>query len=99
MQSLDSDKFHSQVWDEPELFEMFNPRRQVQNMKSPTLVIHGENDSRVSVTESLALFTALQRMGVPSQLLVFKGEGHWLENYSNWQQMYETVFAFLKKYL
>jgi len=99
LQSFDSDKFHAQVWDEPELFEMFNPRRQVSKMKSPTLLIHGENDSLVSLTESLALFTALQRRSVPSQLLVFKGEGHWIENYSNWQQMYETVFAFLAKYL
>ncbi|KAJ3274770.1 hypothetical protein HK104_004019, partial [Borealophlyctis nickersoniae] len=50
----------------------------VKNWKTPTLVIHGEKDYRLPVTEGLSTFTALQRHGVPSRLLYFPDENHWV---------------------
>ncbi|RMG46672.1 MAG: S9 family peptidase [Acidobacteria bacterium] len=63
-------------WDSP-LYERFNPARFADRMQTPTLVITGELDYRVPYTQGLQLFTALQRRGVPSRLIVFPEAGHW----------------------
>ena len=46
--------------------------------KTPTLVIHGQLDYRVPYEQGLAVFTALQRLGVPSEFLYFPDENHWV---------------------
>ncbi len=58
--------------------EQFSPHKYAANFKTPMLVIHGELDFRVPVTEGLQVLTALQRQGVPSKLLLFPDEGHWV---------------------
>ncbi len=63
-------------WDSG-LYEQWSPNRFVKNFKTPCLVITGERDYRVSYTQSLEFFTGLQRMRVPSRLVVFKNDGHW----------------------
>ncbi|MDZ7372949.1 MAG: S9 family peptidase [candidate division KSB1 bacterium] len=60
-----------------DLYEKFSPSNFVPNFKTPCLVITGEQDFRVPYTQSLQFFTALQRQGVPSRLIVFKNDGHW----------------------
>ncbi len=60
-----------------DLYEKFSPSNYVVNFKTPCLVITGELDFRVPYTQSLQFFTALQRRGVPSRLIVFKNDGHW----------------------
>jgi len=67
--------------------------------KTPTLVIAGEQDYRVPYTQSLELYTALQRQDVPSKLLVFPDEGHWVLKPQNSRLWYGEVLAWLKKYL
>ncbi|MFQ6108837.1 MAG: prolyl oligopeptidase family serine peptidase [Candidatus Aminicenantales bacterium] len=62
-------------WEEPELYEKWSPHIHAKNFRTPTLVTHGELDYRVPFTESLQLFTALQRQGVPSRLVVFPMKG------------------------
>jgi dipeptidyl aminopeptidase/acylaminoacyl peptidase len=59
------------------LYEKFSPSNYVTNFKTPMLVITGERDYRVSYTQSLQLFTALQRQGIPSRLIVYPNAGHW----------------------
>ncbi len=67
--------------------------------KTPTLVIHGELDFRVPYTQGLEFYTALQRQGVPSRLVVFPDEGHWILKPQNSAFWYNEVLEWLKKYL
>jgi dipeptidyl aminopeptidase/acylaminoacyl peptidase len=64
-------------------YDRWSPSRYVENFKTPSLVITGELDYRVPYTQSLMYFTALQKRGVPSRLIVFPGAGHW----PGWQEM------------
>ena len=63
------------------------------------LVITGEKDFRVPYTQGIASFTVLQERGVPSQLLVFPEENHWVLSPKNSLQWHETVFAWLDRWL
>ena len=63
------------------------------------LVIHGELDYRVPVTQGIATFTALQRRGIPSQFLYYPDENHWVLNPHNSVQWHNTVNEWLHQYL
>jgi dipeptidyl aminopeptidase/acylaminoacyl peptidase len=67
--------------------------------KTPTLVIAGEQDYRVPYTQSLEFYTALQRQGVPSKLVIFPDEGHWILKPQNSIVWYTQVLGWLGKYL
>ncbi len=86
-------------FDVPENYEKHNPANHVKNWKTPMLVIHGEKDYRIPAEQGLAAFTALQRRGVPSQLLVFPDENHWVLKPRNSVQWHETVQAWLKRWI
>jgi dipeptidyl aminopeptidase/acylaminoacyl peptidase len=74
-------------WDSDD-YKKWNPANLVKNFKTPMLVISGEKDYRIAYTESLQLFTALQKMKVPSRLVIFPKAGHW----PSW---YEMSFYYL----
>jgi dipeptidyl aminopeptidase/acylaminoacyl peptidase len=67
--------------------------------RTPTLVIAGEQDYRVPYTQSLEFYTALQRQGVPSRLVVFPDEGHWIMKPQNSAFWYQEVLGWLDRYL
>ena len=67
--------------------------------KTPTLVICGELDFRVPYTQSLEFYSALQRQDVPSRLVVFPDEGHWILKPQNSRLWYEEVLGWLGRYL
>ena len=67
--------------------------------KTPTLVICGEQDYRVPYTQSLEFYTALQRQDVPSKLVVFPDEGHWILKPQNAIVWYREVEGWLQQYL
>lgn len=71
-------EFKGLPWDNPELYSKWSPSSFVKEFKTPTLVIHGEQDYRVPVDQGIQLFTALQLQKVPSKLLLFPDEGHWV---------------------
>ncbi len=75
-----------------------DPVRFVDKWKTPTLVIHGEKDFRVPYTQGLAIFTALQRKGVPSRLLVFPDENHWILKPHNSVQWHAEVLGWLDQW-
>jgi len=64
-------------WQNPEGYRKQSPSSYVTRFKTPTLVVTGQRDFRVPYTQSLSFFTDLQKMGVPSRLVVFEGSGHW----------------------
>ena len=72
-------------------FRKWSPMLSIRNAKTPTLVIHSQRDYRLDVSEGLQLFTALQRMNVPSRMLYFPDEGHWVLKPQNSKLWYETV--------
>jgi dipeptidyl aminopeptidase/acylaminoacyl peptidase len=84
---------------DPERFDRYAPWTHITRWKSPTLIIHGELDYRCPVGEALMLFEALQYQGVPSELLVFPDENHWILKPNNIVAWYTHVLAFVRKYL
>jgi len=89
-------------WDvpKPPSYEAFSPHNFVQNWDTPMLVIHGEQDFRVPVTEGMQAFTALQLKGIESRFLYFPSENHWVlqpQNSVLWHRVfYEWLARFLK---
>ncbi|MDQ6707161.1 MAG: S9 family peptidase, partial [Acidobacteriota bacterium] len=71
-------EFGGMPWETPETYDRWSPSHFVKDFNTPTLVVHGELDFRVPVSQGLQLFTALQLQKVPSELLVFPDEGHWV---------------------
>ncbi len=86
-------------WDEPELYAKWSPHVHAEKFKTPTLVTHGELDYRVPLAESFQLFTALQRQGIPSRLVVFPDEGHVISVPQNNVRWWREIHLWLEKYL
>ncbi len=82
-------------WDKPEAYEKWSPSSYVKDFHTPTLVVHGELDFRVPYTQGLELFTALQLQKVPSKLLIFPDEGHWVLKPQNSVLWYKTVLDWI----
>jgi dipeptidyl aminopeptidase/acylaminoacyl peptidase len=82
-----------------ERFDRYAPLRHVKQWKSPALIIHGEKDYRCPVSEGLNLFEALQYHGVPSELLVFPDENHWILKPRNIVVWYRAVLEFIGRHL
>ncbi len=86
-------------WDNPVGYEKHNPVNFVKNWKTPMLVIHGALDYRVADTQGLGTFNALQRLGIPSKLLYFPDENHWVLKPANSILWHETVIGWLDRWL
>jgi dipeptidyl aminopeptidase/acylaminoacyl peptidase len=89
-------------WSAPENYKKWAPvtyAAELGKYKTPTLVICGEKDYRVPYTQSLEFFNTLQRQGVPSELLVFPDEGHWVLKPQNSQLWYKTFLDWLAEYV
>jgi dipeptidyl aminopeptidase/acylaminoacyl peptidase len=82
-------------YEKPEIHEQFNPAHFVKEWRTPMLVIHGEKDFRVPYTQGIATFTALQRRGIESRLMVFPDENHWILKPANSVAWYGTVLDWL----
>ena len=72
-------------------FRKWSPMQNIKFAKTPTLIIHSQRDYRLDVSEGLQLFTALQLLNVPSKMLYFPDEGHWVLKPQNSQLWYQTV--------
>jgi dipeptidyl aminopeptidase/acylaminoacyl peptidase len=79
--------------------EKWNPANHVAKWQTPMLVVTGQQDFRVPYSQGLMSFTALQEKGIPSQLLVFPDENHWVLGAKNSLQWHNTVFAWLDRWL
>jgi dipeptidyl aminopeptidase/acylaminoacyl peptidase len=89
-------------WSNPELYRKWSPSESAGALgkyKTPTLVVGGELDFRVPYTQDLEFFTALQRQGVPSKLLLYPDEGHWVLKPQNSELWYKTFLDWLEQYL
>ncbi len=86
-------------WAKRESYEKFSPHRYAKDFKTPMLIIHNDLDFRVPVAEGLQLFTTLQRLGVPSKMINFPDEGHWVQKPKNSEYWHKEIFAWLAKYV
>ena len=86
-------------FEDPAAYERWNPVNHVTKWKTPMLVVTGEKDFRIPYTQGLASFTALQRRNIPSKLLVFPDENHWVLKPKNSIQWYDEVFSWLDRWM
>ncbi|UCE19614.1 MAG: S9 family peptidase [Gemmatimonadota bacterium] len=86
-------------WETPEGYSRWSPHRFAQNFKTPLLITHGQQDFRVPVEESMQLFTACQRQGVPSRFIYFPDEGHVIEHPQNVALWWDEIHAWFATYL
>jgi len=84
-------EFKGTPWKNREMYRKFSPHLFADKFKTPTLVIHGQNDYRLDVSEGFQLFTTLQRLKIPSKFLYFPDEGHWVLKPQNSRLWYKTV--------
>lgn len=92
-------EFKGTPWTNKPMYERWSPHNFAANFKTPILIVHGELDYRVPIGEGLQLFTAVQRQGVPSKLLIFPDEGHWVLKPQNSQLWHHTLLDWVDKYL
>jgi dipeptidyl aminopeptidase/acylaminoacyl peptidase len=86
-------------WDKPENYARWSPSNFVKEFHTPTLVIHGEQDFRVPYNQGVELFTALQMQKVPSKLLLFPDEGHWVLKPQNSVLWYKTFIDWVDSWV
>jgi dipeptidyl aminopeptidase/acylaminoacyl peptidase len=84
-------EFKGTPYDNREGYVKWSPHQYAKNFKTPTLVVHGQRDYRLDVSEGFQLFTTLQMENVPSKMLYFPDEGHWVLKPQNSQLWYKTV--------
>ncbi|MGH8286380.1 MAG: prolyl oligopeptidase family serine peptidase, partial [Steroidobacteraceae bacterium] len=85
-------------WDKPEEFARYSPHTFAANFSTPTLIIHGQQDMRVPVNQGIELFNTLQKRGVPSKLVYFPDENHWVLKPQNSLFWYRTTQEWLAQY-
>jgi dipeptidyl aminopeptidase/acylaminoacyl peptidase len=84
-------EFKGTPWANRDLYRKWSPHLKAVNFKTPMLVVHGQLDYRLDVGEGFQLFTTLQRLKVPSKMLYFPDEGHWVLKPQNSRLWYKTV--------
>jgi dipeptidyl aminopeptidase/acylaminoacyl peptidase len=92
-------EFGGTVWANREGYRKWSPHLFASQFKTPTLVVHSQLDYRLDVSEGFQLFTTLQRLKIPSKMLYFPDEGHWVLKPQNSQLWYKTVGEWVDSYL
>ncbi len=87
------------VWEQGPIWREQNPIRFAKNFRTPILLSVGENDFRVPLNQTLENWSVLQRLRIPSRLIVWPEENHWILKGEDSRYWYQEVYAWLKKYL
>ena len=86
-------------WERPDLADKWSPIRYAKSFGTPQLITHGDRDYRVRVTGGEVMFTALQRLGVPSRMIRFPDEDHWIVKPHNKQYWYRSILEWFDTWL
>ncbi len=86
-------------WDDRAKIDKQNPQRFAKNFKTPTLVMHGEKDYRVPVTQGMEFYNTLRIKGVPTRFVYFPDENHWILKPQNSRLWHREFFAWLDKHV
>jgi dipeptidyl aminopeptidase/acylaminoacyl peptidase len=90
-------RYH-EAWEEPAKFQATSPHTNAANFKTPTLVIHGQQDLRVPVNHGIELFNTLQKQNVPSRFIYYPNENHWVLRPQNSLFWYKEVRSWVENY-
>ena len=91
--------FGASVYDDPAVYQKSSPIHFIKNVKTPTLVIVGERDAECPSPQSYEFWHALKTLGVPTQLIVYSGEGHLFLDPKNQTDRLEQTIGWFDKYL
>jgi dipeptidyl aminopeptidase/acylaminoacyl peptidase len=94
----EKERFYN-YWEKPDEFAKNSPHTYAGNFNTPTLVIHNQQDQRVPVNNGIELFNMLQKKGIPSKLVYFPDENHWVLKPQNSLFWYSTVKDWLAQYV
>jgi dipeptidyl aminopeptidase/acylaminoacyl peptidase len=86
-------------WENPEGYAKYSPHTYANQFKTPMLIIHGQNDYRVTLSEAMQAFTALRRQGIPAKLLYFPDENHFVQKPLNAELWWSTVHDWIAEWL
>lgn len=86
-------------WTDITRIDKVSPQRYSKNMKTPTLILHGEKDFRVPIAHGLEYYNTLRQKGVPTRLVYFPDENHWILKPQNSRLWHREVFGWLEKYI
>ncbi|MBM4069783.1 MAG: S9 family peptidase [Planctomycetes bacterium] len=86
-------------WTDISRIDKVSPQRYSKNMKTPTLILHGEKDFRVPVAHGLEYYNTLRQKGVPTRLVYFPDENHWILKPQNSRLWHREVFGWLERYI
>ena len=91
--------FGASVYDDPAVYARSSPITFIKNAKTPTLVLHGDRDSEVPTPQGYEFWHALKTLGVPTELVIFEGEGHAVSKPEHVRDMQERMVAWFDRYL
>ena len=94
-----SNNYGASPWTDPERIDRYSPSRYAKHFNTPMLIIHGEKDYRVPYTQALNLHGVLTGKGVPSRLVVFPKENHWILSPQGAVIWWEEVHGWLEKHI
>ena len=86
-------------WTDPDRIDLYSPSRFAANFATPTLILHGEKDYRVPYTQGLNLYGVLQGKGVPSRVVIFPDENHWILKPKSAFLWWQEVFDWLERWI
>ncbi len=87
------------MWEQGAVWREQNPIRFARSFRTPILLTIGEKDYRVPLNQTIENWSVLQRLRIPSRLVVFPEENHWIQNGENARYFFGELFAWLKKHL
>ncbi|KAL2023476.1 hypothetical protein VTK56DRAFT_2472 [Thermocarpiscus australiensis] len=90
--------FEGTIYENREGYEKWDPAKFVNDWATPQLIIHSELDYRLPITEGLAAFNVLQAKKIPSKLLMFPDENHWVLKHENSLVWHREVLGWINKY-
>jgi dipeptidyl aminopeptidase/acylaminoacyl peptidase len=90
--------FEGTIYDNRAAYEKWDPAQHVNEWATPQLIIHSELDYRLPITEGLSPFNILQAKGIPSKLLMFPDENHWVIKHENSLVWHREVLNWINKY-
>ncbi|MFC1573179.1 S9 family peptidase, partial [Candidatus Eisenbacteria bacterium] len=92
-------EFGGVPWEHTEVYAANSPSSAAAQMRTPTLIIHGQRDYRVDLSDGLQVYTVLRRQGVDARFLTFDHQGHHIHDPESWKLMWNEIFGWLARYL
>lgn len=98
-QLLIETEFGGMPWDNYHLLWHFSPLAHVEKVQTPTLLLHGENDMDVPITQAEEFYIALKKLGVPARFVRYPNEGHGIRQPQHRKHYYEQIMRWFEKYV